>query len=197
MNYEGRTRWKGHQDRQLVRIDSFVLKWSTKKVMISICQNRSFLRTGTSFITILIAVCKLKFIYKEVANILSRKWNQKWSTFNRKCYDFMSTAGSQNNDTEHMWKLFHLIEWEVWNPSLVNELQNHEKMNWIKLIWVEAESVANKIESTFHSKMANWKNSFWLTRYDGTRTFEMIWSDFMMDPKHNDELLRTESSSNE
>ena len=66
MNYEGRTRWKGHQDRQLVRIDSFVLKWSTKKVMISICQNRSFLRTGTSFITILIAVSKLKFILQQL-----------------------------------------------------------------------------------------------------------------------------------
>ena len=194
MNYEGRTRWKGHQDRQLVRIDSFVLKWSTEKVLISICQNRSFLRTGTSFITILIAVCKLKFILREITNFLSQKWNQNGL---HSVKNTLSTTGSQNNDTEHMWKLFHLIEWEVWNPSLVNELQNHEKMNWIKLIWVEAESVANKIESTFHSKMANWKNSFWLTRYDRTGTFEMIWSDFMMDPKHNDELLRTESSSNE
>ena len=74
MNYEGRTRWKGHQDRQLVRIDSFVLKWSTKKVMISICQNRSFLRTGTSFITILIAVRRLKFIWCEISKLsLSKK----------------------------------------------------------------------------------------------------------------------------
>ena len=146
MNYEGRTRWKGHQDRQLVRIDSFVLKWSTKKVMISICQNRSFLRTGTSFITILIAVSKLKFIYGEVANIPSRKWNQKWSTFNRKYYDFMSTTGSQNNDTKHMWKLFHLIEWEVWNPSLVNELQNHEK--WIESNWFELKPNLSRTRSS-------------------------------------------------
>lgn len=196
MNYEGRTRWKGHQDRQLVRIDSFVLKWSTKKVMISICQNRSFLRTGTSFITILIAVSKLKFILRGITNFLNRKWNQKWSTFNRKYYDFMSTTGSQNNDRTYV---------ETFSPYWMRSLESVAcqwaskswKMNWIKLIWVEAESVANKIESTFHSKMANWKNSFWLTRYDRTRTFEMIWSDFMMDPKHNDELLRTESSSNE
>lgn len=192
MNYEGRTRWKGHQDRQLVRIDSFVLKWSTKKVMISICQNRSFLRTGTSFITILIAVRRLKFIWCEISKL---SWSKKKSE---------AVYIQRNIQGIRLWvehqtyvKTFNLIAWEVWNPSLVNELQNHKKMNWTKLIWVEAESVANKIDSTFHSKLANEENSFWLTRYDRTRTFEMIWSDFMMDPKHNDELLRTESSSNE
>ena len=192
MNYEGRTRWKGHQDRQLVRIDSFVLKWSTKKVMISICQNRSFLRTGTSFITILIAVRRLKFIWCEISKLSLSKKKSEAVYIQRNILGLRLWVEHQS-----YVKLLTLLHEKSGIRRLSMSFKIIKKMNWIKLIWVEAESVANKIESTFHSKLANEENSFWLTRYDRTRTFEMIWSDFMMDPKHNDELLRTESSSNE
>lgn len=161
MNYEGRTRWKGHQDRQLVRIDSFVLKWSTKKVMISICQNRSFLRTGTSFITILIAVRRLKFIWCEISKL-------SWSKFSTRKRKSEAVYIQRNILGLRLWvehrtyvKTFNLIAWEVWNPSLVNELQNHKK--WIESNWFELKPNLSQTRSS-RLFIRNWRME--KTRFD-------------------------------
>ena len=125
--------------------------------------------------------------------LVNRKWyflNRKWKTISN-CFKI------------HISEIYNLRNFLAYCMTSMESVGCQWASKSYKTIlidskWLELKSKKDRVEKIFIQKIE--KTRVWLTRCDRTGTFnnfEMIWSDFLMDPKHADKLFRTKSSSNE